>query len=91
MSQLQPENKRPKTGGRQKGTPNRITRTIREAIEQAFHEVGGPRFLTKLAQDDPRAFSSLLARLIPMQVQAEAKLDLGEAILQARRQASLKP
>jgi hypothetical protein len=51
--------------GRPKGATNHVTRTLKEAIQLAFDEIGGSEWLKNLAETDPRAFSSLLARLIP--------------------------
>lgn len=54
---------------RQPGTPNKITKTIREAILEAFDRVGGPAYLEKLAMDDPRTFGTLLGKVIPQQLE----------------------
>ncbi len=56
-----------KTGGRQKGTPNRMTATAKQAFQLAFEELGGVPALTAWAQDNPSDFFRLYARLIPMQ------------------------
>lgn len=65
---------RPKTGGRTKGTPNKLTRTVKEAIEIAFDKVGGPEYLARMAEEQPVAFMTLLGKVIPNQV--EAKVDM---------------
>lgn len=57
--------------GRPKGSPNRLTQTLRQAVEQAFHEVGGVEWLKNLAQSDPKAFAGLLSRLIPSDIKLE--------------------
>ena len=57
--------------GRKKGVPNKITRTVREAIEAAFSEVGAERYLIEQATLNPQAFMTLLAKLLPAQIQAE--------------------
>ena len=57
--------------GRHPGTPNRVTSAVREAVLAAFDEVGGKNYLVRLAQDDPKTFCALLARLVPMQLRAE--------------------
>jgi hypothetical protein len=57
--------------GRPKGVPNKLTRTVKEAIEAAFQGVGGAEFLMKQAQENPVAFMTLLGKIIPAQVQAE--------------------
>ena len=57
--------------GRPKGLQNRLTRTMKEAIEKAFDNVGGPAYLEKMANGtatDRQAFMALIGRLLPMQV-----------------------
>ena len=64
--------KPPRAGmGRPKGSPNKITKTIREAIEAAFSEVGAERYLVEQATLNPQAFMALLSKLLPAQIQAE--------------------
>ena len=54
-----------KTGGRQTGTPNKISADIKAAIEGALEAVGGQQYLEAVALDHPQVFCSLLSRLIP--------------------------
>ena len=64
-----------KKGGRKPGTPNKLTRELREAILAAAEHVGldGKGFggltgyFTRLALKNPTSFGSLLGRLLPMQ------------------------
>ena len=64
--------KPPRAGmGRPKGSPNKITKTIREAIEAAFHEAGAEEYLLRQAEANPQAFMTLLAKLLPAQIMAE--------------------
>ena len=64
--------KPPRAGmGRPKGSPNKITKTIREALEAAFHEAGAEEYLLRQAEANPQAFMTLLAKLLPAQIQAE--------------------
>ena len=60
-----------KTGGRQKGTPNKITRDIREAVLQSFEIVGGAQYLAEQARLNPTAYLSLVGKVLPMQVTGE--------------------
>jgi hypothetical protein len=55
-------------GGRQKGTPNKLTRNIRESIERAFDAVGGETYLAEVAREDRRTFCTLLAKCVPTQL-----------------------
>ena len=55
-------------GGRQKGTPNRITADIKSAILGAFAQVGGEDYLALQARENPQAFMTLLGKVLPTQV-----------------------
>ena len=55
-------------GGRQKGTPNRITADIKAAILSAFTKVGGEDYLAHQARENPQAFMTLLGKVLPTQV-----------------------
>jgi hypothetical protein len=64
------KSRRPKTGGRKKGTPNKTTAAVKEAILHAFDEVGGASYLASIARDDPRTFCTLLGRILPSETGA---------------------
>jgi|SRR4029077_15551475 hypothetical protein len=61
-----------KVGGRQIGTPNRLTITVKDAIEQAAECIGGVDRLAEWVQEDPeneRAFwVSIYPKLLPVQL-----------------------
>jgi len=65
-------------GGRQKGTPNKMTRTIKAAIEEAFTKAGGADYLARMANEQPAAFMTLLGKVLPTQLEHTGKD--GEAI-----------
>tara|TARA_R110000737_G_scaffold196813_2_gene217373 strand:+ start:1281 stop:1547 length:267 start_codon:yes stop_codon:yes gene_type:complete len=70
MAKLEPGRQR--TGGRKKGTPNKITALLRDEILQAAsaaHPGGRVGYLTQQAQENPTAFLTLLGKVLPMQVQ----------------------
>lgn len=54
-----------KFGGRKKGTPNKTTRDMKAAILEAFERAGGVDYLHALANDEPRTFATLLAKVMP--------------------------
>jgi hypothetical protein len=60
-----------KTGGRQKGTPNKMTANARDAIAMAATELGGPDRLVTWAKEAPeneRAFwVQIFPKLVPVQ------------------------
>jgi hypothetical protein len=71
--------------GRKKGTPNKYTATLREALDLAFNRLGGVDWLVGIAQDDPRAFIMLLSRSMPPATKnPEAAAGLAESIANAR-------
>ena len=51
----------PKTGGRQSGTPNKLTGDVRALILAALDRAGGENYLLGQATANPKAFMSLLA------------------------------
>jgi hypothetical protein len=57
-----------KTGGRTKGTPNKVNAAVKEAIVAAFNKVGGESYLVKVAESDPRTFCGLLGKVMPTQL-----------------------
>src|SRR3954451_17204275 len=65
-----------KTGGRQAGTPNKITADVRAMILSALERAGGEDYLLEQATANPRAFLSLLGRIIPTQVTGPGDKDL---------------
>src|SRR4051812_11758897 len=44
-----------KTGGRTKGTPNKLGITIKDAVLSSFEELGGHDYLMEIAKKDPRS------------------------------------
>jgi hypothetical protein len=60
-------------GGRQKGTPNKLTVNAREAFQHAFDEMGGPAQLAAWARMNETEFYKLFARLIPVQQEHSGK------------------
>lgn len=57
-----------KTGGRKKGTPNKITKAFRTAVLSVFNDLGGETHMGKWATDNPTEFYKIAARLIPTEV-----------------------
>lgn len=59
--------------GRPKGSSNKLTKTIKQAIEASFDKVGGAKYLEKMATEQPVAYMTLLGKVLPTQL--EAKVD----------------
>ena len=70
--------KRPEGAGRKKGSANKTTVKVREAMELAFEGIGGVPALVEWAQDNQTEFYKLFAKLLPVQVEASVdnKLDI---------------
>jgi len=58
----------PKTGGRKKGTPNKATKTVREAWIEAFALVNEQIPLHEWGAANPEKFYPLATKLIPIDV-----------------------
>jgi hypothetical protein len=56
------------TGGRAKGTPNQMTRALRDMILGALDEAGGQEYLARQAEKNPAAFMTLLGKVLPTQL-----------------------
>lgn len=64
--------------GKKPGTPNRFTRSVREAFEAAFNhlqDLDGVK-LEDWAQENPEEFYKLAARLIPAQMEHSGAFSL---------------
>jgi hypothetical protein len=61
-----------KTGGRKKGTPNKTTAVLKDAILEAATLSGGKDglvgYLKKQASENPAPFLALLGKVLPMQI-----------------------
>ncbi len=62
--------------GRKPGTPNKLTLTVRDALKEAFHRVGGTDALVKLHATNPEAFFALVGKLIPTEIVADVNVNM---------------
>ena len=58
----------PKSGGRVKGTPNKLNSDVREMIKAALDKKGGQVWLEAQMDANPVAFMSLISKIIPAEV-----------------------
>ena len=68
----------PKTGGRQKGTPNKNTAILKDAILTAAQLAGGGddglvKYLQIQATANPGPFMALLGKVMPLQIAGDAE------------------
>ena len=76
MTRRDANGKRRKTGGRQKGTPNRSTAAIREAMLAVFEALqdragGDNGHLLEWAEANATDFYKLTSKLLPLQITGE--------------------
>lgn len=67
---------RPRTGGRAKGTPNKLTADVKAMVLEALDSAGGVNYLVEQSEKNPSAFMTLVGKVLPMQVQAEVQATL---------------
>jgi len=65
-----------KTGGRTKGTPNKITHGAKENIMQVFEMLGGAKGFAEWAKENQTEFYRHYSKLIPTEVKQELTGDL---------------
>ncbi len=63
----------PKLGGRKKGTPNKVTTSMREAWREAFDQMGGVPALVRWGQTNPDDFYKCVTKLIPTDITSGGK------------------
>lgn len=70
----------PKTGGRQKGVPNKLTADVKSMILGSLSRAGGEDYLLARSQDQPVAYMALVGKVLPLQLTGEGG---GAIIIQA--------
>ena len=63
--------------GRPKGAKNKLSMSVKQAIEEAFEKAGGVKYLIKVAEEHPQVFCTLLSRLIPPTIPEGVKAGTG--------------
>ncbi len=58
----------PRTGGRRKGSVNRVTTEVKTALLAAFDGIGGVPRLTNWADQHPELFYPLFVKLLPAEI-----------------------
>jgi hypothetical protein len=56
-----------KAGGRKKGTPNKATASVKQALTEAFEGLGGVPALIEWGKDNKAAFYPLWVRIAPQE------------------------
>jgi hypothetical protein len=64
-----------KTGGRKKGTPNKLSSTVKENVVAVFNHLNGEELthIKDWALENPTQFYNLYAKLLPTEIEAEVE------------------
>jgi len=66
--------------GRKPGVPNKIQMSVKEMVLGALHELGGQKWLKKVAAEDPKAFIPLITRCMPTVIAGDPENPLSHAV-----------
>jgi len=69
-----------RTGGRKKGTPNKVTASTKDALVQAFTKLGGVPKLVAWGEENRTEFYRLWSKLVPTEVTGENGAAIGMTI-----------
>jgi len=73
----------PKKGGRKKGTPNKVSKNIKENFEAVFEKLGGVKGFCEWAKSNKQTkerFYQMYSKMLPSNVDAELSGDIGITI-----------
>ena len=73
---------RPKSGGREFGTPNRLTAVFREAVLWVYDGLGGHAAFLQWARENPTEYYKIAIRLIPVEMRDDSGSKTVEVIVQ---------
>lgn len=62
--------------GRPKGTPNKMTATLKEMILGALDDVGGRDYLAGQAKSNPTAYLALLGKVLPSDIKVSGDVTI---------------
>lgn len=67
--------------GRPAGAKNKLTGDLRAAIIESFEQVGGVDYLVAAALSNPKAYLSLLSKIVPREIEADINAKLALHVL----------
>lgn len=71
----------PKLGGRQKGTPNKLSSDAKEHIHAVFVRLGGVTAMAKWAQENQSDFYRIYSKLLPIDAAVTGNVTLAVAVV----------
>lgn len=72
--------------GRKPGSKNRLPLEVKNMVEQALTKAGGVEYLLTQAHENPRAFLTLVAKLMPQKIDAEVTVFAGDQLVERLQQ-----
>src|SRR6516225_52772 len=66
--------------GRPKGSPNKVTRTLKEMILSSLEKLGGEDYLVALGRENSSAYTSILGKIVPHTLAAASESDGGSGV-----------
>ena len=66
-----------KTGGRQKNSPNKDNKALREMILAALDTLGGEAYLVQQGREHPAVFLALIGKVLPTTLAGDPSAPLG--------------
>lgn len=83
--------RRHKTGGRQVGTPNKVTAIFKDAVRTVYEEIGGNTAFAAWAKKNQTDFYKIAARLIPTETTSKEDTNLTVVIRRFSPEAEDEP
>ena len=80
-----------KTGGRQVGTPNKVTTIFKDAVRTVYENIGGHTTFPAWAKEHPTDFYKIAARLIPTETTSKQDTNLTIEIVKFSPEAEDEP
>lgn len=66
------------SNGRPKGTPNKVTRELKDMILGALDDAGGQAYLRRQADENPGPFMTLVGKCLPKDINVDANVTLAK-------------
>jgi hypothetical protein len=76
--------------GRQKGTPNKVTKELKDMILGALDDAGGQEYLKRQAEANPGAFLSLVGKCLPKEIKADVHSSSAQTLTDEELDAKIK-
>ena len=68
-------------GGRKKGCKNRNPQKVISMILRSLDQVGGTKYLVRMAEEKPASYLALLGKVIPKQQQVSGTVNIEQSVL----------